>query len=213
MEMAMLLVWSLVSACFLSCDGVLRSSAAARATCGGRRSMDLAVCAVSGDGLRAGGGDHFVEFLSPGSISATARRAPALPWSLGGLCGRWSGPRSLLPPSAGDGGDGDLDASLTQGWRKVGGRSGFARSRIEGAVADGRSSFYAPAASSDDSCSLKAWWCSLLRVLRWLPFFFSGVAGGGGRQCARRFSVAVVSVLCIQMYEPAYVSRIVLSVL
>lgn len=102
----MLSVWGSVLACFPSCDGVLWDSAAARATSGGRRSADPAACTVSGGGLHAGGGGHVVEFLSSGSLSATARRTPASPWSLGGLRSRWSCPGSSPSLSASSGGVG-----------------------------------------------------------------------------------------------------------
>ena len=178
-----------------------------------RGSTDLASWFVSGPGQRAGGGDHAVAFLYPGFSSATVRRTPSLPWSLGGQCGRWSRLRSPLPLLAGVGGDGRLDACPTQGCCKVGGRSGLARSGIEGAVADW--TFIASSSGVIVGRLLlsKAWWCSLLQVLRMLVFFLSGVAGGGGRQLGWWFSVAVVSVLCIRWYKPAYVFRIVLLVL
>ena len=69
----MLLVSSSVSARSLSYDGVLRGSAVARATSGGRGCADLAVCTVSGGGLRAGGGGHVVELLSSGFFSEIGR--------------------------------------------------------------------------------------------------------------------------------------------
>ena len=98
----MLLVWCLVSARFPSCDGVPRSSAVACAACGGRGSADLLVCTVSGGGLRAGGDGHVMELLSSGFFSATVRKAPASPWSLGGWCFRGCNHRSppLLVPLA-----------------------------------------------------------------------------------------------------------------
>ena len=105
------------------------------------------------------------------------------------------------------------DSSLAQGCCKDGGGSGLARSKIECTVADVRSSSQVPAASSGDSCVPKAWWCTLLQVLRRLPFFFSGVAGGGGRKLVWWFSVAVASVLCIRMCMPTFVIRIVLPFL
>ena len=127
--------------------------------------------------------------------------------------GRWIWPRSPLSLLVGDGGDGVPDSSLAQGWCCDGGRSGFAGSRIESPVADGR---FIVAGSGDFVGRLlfsKAWWCSLLRVLWRLSFFFSGVAGGGGSKLVWWFSnffVAVASVLCIQGCIPAYVIRIVL---
>jgi hypothetical protein len=102
----MLSAWGSVSACFPSCGGVLRDPAVARATSGGGGSADPVVCTVSGGGLLAGGGGHAVELLSPGSLSATARRAPASPWSLGGLRCRWCCLGSAPPLSPGSGGDG-----------------------------------------------------------------------------------------------------------
>ena len=216
----MLPEWSMVSTRFPFCDDGPRSVAVARAAFGARGSAGPASCTVSGLGHCAGGGDQAVEFLSPGSPSATARLAPAWPWSLGDLRCRWSRHRSLLPLPVGAGGGGrdaifgGSDSSLAQGWRPVGGRSGVAGSWSGSTGADVRSTFQVPAFSSDDSCDLKALRCSPSQVLWRLAFFFlSGVAGDGGRQVVCRFSVAVAFGLCIRLYVPAYVCRIVLSFL
>jgi hypothetical protein len=99
MEVVVLAVRSVVSACFPSCDGVLRDLVVARATSGGRGSADSSACIVSVRGPCAGGGDHALEFWSPGSRSATTRLAPSSPWNLGVLLCRWSdsGSSSLSP--------------------------------------------------------------------------------------------------------------------
>ena len=192
-EAVVLPEWSLVSPRFPFCGDGPWSVAVVRAAFGARGSADPSGCTVSGHGRRAGGGDHAVEFLSSGSLSATVRRAPSLPWGLEDLRCRWS----RLRPSP--------DSRPTQGWWTAGGRSGVARSWSGGTRADGRSTIQVPASSSGDSCDLKAWRCSPSQVLRKLVFFVSGVAGGRGRRVVWWFIDDVASVLGVRMYVPAYV--------
>ena len=205
--------WSLVLLLFLLCVDGLGALGGEQLAVGARGSVGPVGGSISGCGHRAGGGGHAVELLSPGFFSATARSAPSSSWSLGGQRGRWSWPRSPLSLQDGDGGDGGPDSCLTQGWCCDGGRSGFAGSRIESSVADGRFIVLGSGGFVGRLLISKAWWCSLLWVLWRFPFFFSGVAGDGGSKLVWWFSiffVAVASVLCIQGCTPAYVIHIVL---